>query len=368
MAFHKRWIGTADGDYGNAANWEPISIRNPVYRWIASGSGTAEYYLDLIGGGDPGLTEPATASEDIAGTDTNMAAGTAGSLNVSEWDWADNDTLGYSTVYVRLAGGTDPDASTIDHVKFRQIPVTDDDVTIPATSSVAITLGLDQSAVAIDEFITENGSPAIATIAGYLHIKPNSFDLGANAVAYIDMGAEAISGTVRKTAAGATGGRGLYLRGTALATLTVIDGSVGVAFVPGELSTVSRVQTTGPGADVVLGAGCTLTTISAQKGKLEMHSAATTVKVRGAVVRTIGTGAITTVSILGGSFYGNASGTITTLNCEGGTASMMESANARTITNLKVDPGGSIKYDPDIITITNHTAPTSPVSVKASNP
>lgn len=81
------------------------SILNATYKWTASGSGTDEYYLELAAGGDPGLTEYDYLQENNA----NMTPGTVGSLATGEWDWGDNDTLGYSTVYVRLSDGADPD-------------------------------------------------------------------------------------------------------------------------------------------------------------------------------------------------------------------------------------------------------------------
>jgi len=90
-----------------------ISIRNADYKWTASGSGTSEYYLEAAAGGDPGISEPYVCTED--GSD--LTAGTAGSLAAGEWDWADNDTLGYSTVYVRLSDSTDPDGKAEDYVK-----------------------------------------------------------------------------------------------------------------------------------------------------------------------------------------------------------------------------------------------------------
>jgi len=90
-----------------------ISIRNASYKWTASGSGTSEYYLEAAAGGDPGISEPYVCTED--GSD--LTAGTAGSLAAGEWDWADNDTLGYSTVYVRLSDSTDPDGKAEDYVK-----------------------------------------------------------------------------------------------------------------------------------------------------------------------------------------------------------------------------------------------------------
>ena len=82
------------------------SIVNSTYKWTASGSGTDEYYVELAAGGDPSMSSSIiTTYQD----DNRMVAGTAGSLAAGEWDYADNDTLGYSTIYVRLTGGEDPD-------------------------------------------------------------------------------------------------------------------------------------------------------------------------------------------------------------------------------------------------------------------
>jgi hypothetical protein len=91
-----------------------FSIVNDKYQWTESGSGTNEYYCDTEGGGDPGLTSP-----DAVLIDGSVAAeGTVGSLTAGQWDWGDNDTLGYNTVYVRLSGGGDPDAQSDDHIKL----------------------------------------------------------------------------------------------------------------------------------------------------------------------------------------------------------------------------------------------------------
>jgi hypothetical protein len=89
------------------------SIRSASYWWTASGSGTNEYYLEATGGGDPGIEEPENVIEDNAG----MVVGTMGSLVAGEWDWGDNDTLGFSTVYVRLSDSTDPDGKSAGYVE-----------------------------------------------------------------------------------------------------------------------------------------------------------------------------------------------------------------------------------------------------------
>ena len=86
-----------------------------VFRWIVSASGTDEFYLELAGGGDPSISEPETVYEDK----TAMVAGTAGSLAIGEWDYADNDTLGYSTVYCRIAAGADPDTKDVGYITYK---------------------------------------------------------------------------------------------------------------------------------------------------------------------------------------------------------------------------------------------------------
>lgn len=94
-----------------------FSIRDSNYQWDLSGSGTSEYYLQASGGGNPNVNQPAVAIEDNA----QMIEGNAGNLAAGEWDWNDNDSLGYATVYVRLSDSTDPDSKAVDYVEARYI-------------------------------------------------------------------------------------------------------------------------------------------------------------------------------------------------------------------------------------------------------
>jgi hypothetical protein len=82
-------------------------IDNTLVGWELSASGTNEYYYGKAGGSD--IAEPDYAWE---GT-SQMTAGTAGALAANAWDWADNDSLGYSTIYVRLTSGLDPDTAVM---------------------------------------------------------------------------------------------------------------------------------------------------------------------------------------------------------------------------------------------------------------
>lgn len=90
-----------------------FSIRDSNYQWDLSGSGTNEYYLQAAGGGNPNINSPGFVIENNA----RMTDGTVGSLAAGEWDWADNDALGYTTVYVRLSDSTDPDGKAADYVE-----------------------------------------------------------------------------------------------------------------------------------------------------------------------------------------------------------------------------------------------------------
>lgn len=82
-----------------------VSIVNSSYQWTLSSSGSNEYYLEAAGGGDPGLDEPAA----VFNNDTRCDRATLGSLGSNKWNWGDNDTLGFSTIYVKNASGSDPD-------------------------------------------------------------------------------------------------------------------------------------------------------------------------------------------------------------------------------------------------------------------
>jgi len=83
-------------------------VESSVYQWDASGSGTNEYYLQIVGGGNPNIAKfgnPRYILEDS----TAMTYGTIGTLTAGEWVWGDNDALGYDTIYVRLTDNVDPD-------------------------------------------------------------------------------------------------------------------------------------------------------------------------------------------------------------------------------------------------------------------
>lgn len=90
------------------------SLRSTAYKWTASAHGTNEYYCDLTAGGDPSLVEP----NYLVINGARATKGTVGTLVAGTWGFDDNDSLGYDTVYVRLADGTDPDTKAVDYIKY----------------------------------------------------------------------------------------------------------------------------------------------------------------------------------------------------------------------------------------------------------
>jgi len=78
------------------------NLSSSEYQWTMSSQGTNEYYLEKIGGGQPEIIEPYEVWVPIPGTwnDDEYTKSTAGTLNDQEYDWSDNDGLGFETLYV----------------------------------------------------------------------------------------------------------------------------------------------------------------------------------------------------------------------------------------------------------------------------
>ena len=366
MVAYKTWVGGttgAAGDLSEPDNWKPITIRSAAYKWTLSGSGTNEYYLEAIGGGDPGLEEPDNVQED----GTNMTEATAGSLTAGQWDWGDNDALGYSTVYVRLSDSTDPDTKEANYVTYTAIPKAGDHVSIPASSTEDIDDGLDSlSALALGDFIVHEGySKTIGDENNFLRIDPDYFEFAGSGVAYIHLTTAAISPLTTTTATPQTGNRGLYLIGSALTTLICEGGYVGLAWRNGETATVTTVRISG-GASVWIGEGATITTVYQTGGDSVIRSAATTVTVYGGTAQTEGDQAVANVNVYDGTVTPNSSGTITTAVVDGGELDLTDTTISRTITNLKLNPDSTLKWDKNTVTVTNWTTPDHPIEYETS--
>jgi len=82
---------------------------------------THEASAELAAGGDPSIDEPASVR--AGGTDLTLASA-VGAIAAGGYWYGDGDTLGYNTVYVKLADSADPDGKAADYVTyFVDVPI-----------------------------------------------------------------------------------------------------------------------------------------------------------------------------------------------------------------------------------------------------
>ncbi len=128
-----------------------VDLTGVLYDWTAAGHGTNEYYCVLAAGGDPSLAHPDRV--DIAGA--QATEGTLATLAAGEWGYGDHETLGYSTVYVRLSDGTDPDTKTAGYIITIDNPgVLDGDYTYLITTTRNVNGHIDESGPSASADIT----------------------------------------------------------------------------------------------------------------------------------------------------------------------------------------------------------------------
>lgn len=116
------WFRALNNDAGKPAFYLNFTRRSPEilnenhYVWVESAAQSGEWWLGKVGStaGSPlqplqidqvnVMLEPDEMIED--GND--MTAATVGSLSNREWDWGDNDTLGFDTIYINPTPAGDP--------------------------------------------------------------------------------------------------------------------------------------------------------------------------------------------------------------------------------------------------------------------
>ena len=268
---------------------------------------------------------------------------------------------------LNVAGNWSPSGvpAATDNIRF---PAGSPSVTASLTALNTATLGGSLGSVIFEDGYTGT----VGTSAINMQFTCTLFNFSGTGIAYIDLQASAIAPQVFNAASAPSSSRGLYLIGSALTTLNVEGGAVGVAFRSGETATVATIRCAGSTADLGVGSGTSLTTFYQTAGNSIIHCAATTVSSYGGTLKTTEAGAITTVNVKGGIAYLESTGTITTLNADGGTTNMLNSGAARTVTTLSQNPppGGisQMYYDPNIVTVTNLSAPTNPIRRTFSSP
>jgi hypothetical protein len=90
------------------------SIRTAALRWIVSSAGAGIFYVELVAGGDPSIANPVAVRENGEDMIRNTVAA---SLLPGQFFYGNVDTLGFSTVYVRLTDDADPDSKALAYVQ-----------------------------------------------------------------------------------------------------------------------------------------------------------------------------------------------------------------------------------------------------------
>lgn len=242
------------------------------------------------------------------------------------------------------------------------VPIATDNVFISGTKDILY--GLNQSAVEIGNFtVLPTCTAAIGRPQASLQIdvaNASTAVFGGTGLAYIDVGASAISPRVDRTAfPAAQGAAGLYLAGSAFSTVNILGGVVRM-----DAGSTWTTITVYAGATLIVPAGATLTTIT-NYGTLTLGAACTTLNNIAGNCVTENSGAYTTVNCDGGKIVSNSTGTIGTLNSDGGEVDLLQNHTARTITNLAMR-GGKVRYEPSVVTITNPITSTVGVELKSA--
>ena len=257
------------------------------------------------------------------------------------------------------------------------VPVDGDDVYLE-NSAVSVTAGLDQSAIALASLtIAQSYTGSIGTAAAYLQIGSVLTNIGqyfgisrpvGSPMIKLDLNDDVpTAGTINVYDSGSSSDSNVptirLLVNHATTVLNVYKGSVGVAPITGETSTIGYINvsyTTNVASDanVYVGSGVTLAALECFGGKTILNCASLSATIWAGTLTTNGTGAIGTINVWGGTVTSNSSGTITAANIKSpGFLDMTKSVTSRTITTLKRDNGGKFSYEIGDVTLTNGIAP-----------
>ncbi len=196
----------------------------------------------------------------------------------------------------------------------------------------------------------------------YFQSKPATLVYGAgtgtgSSLCQLDLGSATTTVTVYSTGSTATQGLpALTIRGTGPNTLTLLQGTIGLAIEPGDTAAPATINTgysTAAATDValMLGTGVTLssTTINQNGGSLTSYSSIAKLTMNAGTMTVLSAAAVTTLDVEGGTFFDNSTGTKG--SCTIGAAGTIDATRAftKTYTNLTcygtlLDPNKSITF------------------------
>ncbi len=127
---------------------EPISGATLIVgKWTKSGTGN-EWYFTKTDGTTSGMTQPAALYYSLVsaapGVEVAATSGTVGTLGGANYfGWGDNDTLGFSTLYMRTGGSTTayiPDAVYRGIIGYSSLPASGTGYKLGPNDGISLTL------------------------------------------------------------------------------------------------------------------------------------------------------------------------------------------------------------------------------------
>jgi hypothetical protein len=290
--------------------------------------------------------------------------GTTGSLAAGTWGYGDVDSLGYNTIYLRLAGGTDPDLQAAGYVQMNQVPQTGEAVIVPEGSGAMMSncdlygTALGVWTVAKSNDNRAHGSeqtPIRLNVTGFI------FEGGGSTPAYYDLTSSAILPEIRSTASVDMDEFGLYLAGAAITTLDVKGGSVGLGITSGQpFVCTSGVRSRGQAARIGIGPTATVPLLEALLGFVEHENSIANIEVHGGLVRSKNAAAVSGVATVnGGTWSDESSGTKASVVQNGGSIDTTQDGSP-TIWSLFKHNAGTFRHDTDRLTISAYATPDFP--------
>ena len=119
-----------------------LNIPSGQFKLTASVTEPNEWRVELLAGGNPGLSSPITVFYE----GSPLVSGSLGTLTAGQYAYGDNDTLGYSTIYVRLPASANPNSSPFSLVCTYRIQVAMDAVDGDSTRGMIMIPGVTNAA------------------------------------------------------------------------------------------------------------------------------------------------------------------------------------------------------------------------------
>lgn len=243
-------------------------------------------------------------------------------------------------------------------------PTTSDVVYLTGITAYGLTADLtDLAGITLTSFnIDMSFTPYVGSATAYLQLHSPIVNIGTDAIGNasgsgrikLDFGANATVVGIYDSASNAADANTMpiQLLGSSITSISQIGGSFSIAYGAGETATVTLLHQTG--GEAVIGAGCTVTTITNDEGTVNNYSTvATTLATIDSSMNYYGSGGFTTLTIQSGArcVY-TGTGTIGTLNLNG-LIDFSKGTGAVTITNMNRSPNGKINDPNGRVVMTN---------------